>query len=559
VRRDAAIGAAIVAIVSIAVVAPHVFPLTSISTVSYDWLDADLFLWNFWWTKHALATAQSPYWTELLIYPSGASLAFHSYPMPYGLLTLVVQSVMSDAQGLAVSFNLMVLLSSMASGLGAFFLALRVTRHVPSAIVAGLVFACAPYRALNISRLHVLATEVLAWYVWGWIGFADTPTRARAIGLGAILALAFHTSPEYALHAAGFSVLWLAWAPTRRALNAPFWRQLALAAIVFTVLASPLLMAQARSLARHQAAPTRSLDEISSWSPAAVSLFTPSRVQPVYGHLFSSAGDYGAPGVAGMRSETAVAFTIWLLVIAAITRIRKDGSQFWLVAAVVFLAFTLGPNLRLTGTLNTAVPLPYALFYWFVPPLQVARDPTRFFAMTLLMLSVLSAFGVRALLDRVRGRLPSQLAAAAIGALVVFEGLTASAAKVSATDLICSTYDVITATPGDFAVLDLSPDQTALLAQTRHGRPITAGRVSNPRAAATTPTGVERDFMDAGETLALDPAALGARLQADRQELERLNVRFVVFPAGDEAKLELARRLGLSVVASGDRVVCSRP
>jgi hypothetical protein len=301
------------------------------------------------------------------------------------------------------------------------------------------------------------------------------------------------------------------------------------------------------------------LDKVGSWSPALVSLFTPSRAHPVYGEVVSAAGDYGTPGVVGMRSETSIALTIWALVIVAALRMRRDGSQFWLLAAGAFLLLTLGPYLRLTGTLATGVPLPYAVLYWIVPPLHFARDPTRFFAITLLLLSVVAAFGVRALLEHLRGPLTRQLTAAGIGALVVFEGLTAWTPKVPASALISPAYDAVVAATGEFAVLDLSPDQTALLAQTRHGQPITAGRVSNPRAAAASaPLVIERDFQNAARTLALDAESLGSHLSAGREELERLRLRFVIFPVGDPARIELAQRLGLRVVTVGELVVCER-
>jgi hypothetical protein len=258
-----------------------------------------------------------------------------------------------------------------------------------------------------------------------------------------------------------------------------------------------------------------------------------------------------------MRSETCVALTIWALVFLAAGRMRHDGGQFWFVAAGVLLIFTLGPYLRLTGTVATSVPMPYAALYWVVPPLQFARDPTRFFAIALLMLSVISALGVRALLERVRGQLGSNLATAGIGALVIFEGLTVWPSKVSADDLISPAYDVVADATGEFAVLDLSLDQAALLAQTRHGRPVTSGRESNPRSVGgATRLSVERDFLDAAGTLALDPGTLASRLVADRQELERLRLRFVIFPTGSPARVELAQRLGLRVLTLGDRVVC---
>jgi hypothetical protein len=558
--RRRALGAALVTLVSIGVVAPYVFPMTSISTISYDWVDADLFLWNFWWTKYALATAHNPYWTDLLMYPAGASLGFHTYPMPYSLLTVPIQAAIADTRGLVVSFNAIVLISSVASGLGAYFLALRVTRSVTAAVIAGIVFVSAPYRAMNISRLHVIATEVLAWYAWAWTGFAEAPRRSRAVVLGGLLAIAVHTSPEYALHCTLFSALWLLWMWMKsRPLPPIFFRRLILAAVVFVVLAFPLLAMQASSVGRGEASLVRVLGDVGTWSPALVSFITPSRAHPIFGSLFSAAGDYGTPNITGMRSETTVALTIWMLGLAAAVRMRRDGSTFWFIAAGAFLILTLGPYLRLTGTVSTPIPLPYAVLYWVVPPLQFARDPTRFFAIALLMLSVASAFGVRALIESARGNVRPALTAAVIAALVIFEGMTSRVARVPSEALISPAYDAVAAAGGQFAVVDLSPDQTALLAQTRHHRPITGGRTSNPRAAAGSPRlGVERDFQNAGATLALDAAALESRLMNDRQELDRLRLRFVIFPAGDPARVELAQRMGFRVSTAGEHVVCER-
>jgi hypothetical protein len=393
------------------------------------------------------------------------------------------------------------------------------------------------------------------------VGFVASPTLVRAAIVGPGLALALYISPEYALHGAGFSTLWLMWASRAHPaqLTMMFWRGLCVAAATCIVLASPLVVTQLREVERSHTSPARAMDEIKDWSPALVSFVTPSRVHPVYGGVVAPAGEYGTPGIDGMRSETTIALTVWALAVLAARRMRRDSSQFWVLAAGVCLLLTLGPFLRLTGTVATAVPLPYAVLYGLVPPLRVARDPTRVFAITILMFSILSAFGVRAVLARLQGHAASRLVIAGLGALVIFEGLTAWPQKIRADALINPGYDVVAAAAGTFAVLDLSPDQAALLAQTRHERPITAGRVSNPRAAAAAPMlDIERDFRDAAGTLALDPGVLEARLLANRQQVERLGLRFIVFPTGDAARVALAQRLGFRVATFGDRVVCER-
>src|SRR5688572_27510203 len=175
------------ALVALAVMAPHVFPLTSLSLLSYDPLDAHLFLWNFWWTHETVPSFQNPYWTPMLGYPGGASLSFHSYPLLHSLLTLPVQSAVGGIAPLVASFNLLVLASSIGSALAMYWLARRLTRSRVAAVVASLIFTGAAFRVLNVARLHIVATEFLVGYIACFIAFVDRPTRGRAAACGICL------------------------------------------------------------------------------------------------------------------------------------------------------------------------------------------------------------------------------------------------------------------------------------------------------------------------------------------------------------------------------------
>src|SRR5215471_943843 len=155
---------------------PRVLPLTTIDMSSYDAEDAGIFMWNFWWTRHALVSGHSLYWTDSLLYPHGASLALHSYPLPYCLLSLPVQWLVPGVPGLIVAFNLTVLLSFILTAAAVCVLAARVTRSCTGGLVAGVIVALAPFRFLNIARLHLIATEFPAFYVLCWIAFMERPS-----------------------------------------------------------------------------------------------------------------------------------------------------------------------------------------------------------------------------------------------------------------------------------------------------------------------------------------------------------------------------------------------
>jgi len=158
----------------------------------------------------------------------------------------------------------------------------------------------------------------------------------------------------------------------------------------------------------------------------------------------------------------------------------------------------------------------------------------------------------RACIARVRSRSAAAIVTALLVAAVAFESLTRSTTQATAGQLIPAIYQRIAGTPGEFAVLDLRPDALALLAQTVHGKPITAGSISIPRAAAWGAPGVERDLRDPDNVTSLSGEARVARLIEDRDELIRLNFRFVVLPKSSSQQSSLARELGLRPVDGVD-------
>ncbi|HEY6069980.1 MAG TPA: hypothetical protein VIU85_01310, partial [Chthoniobacterales bacterium] len=439
---------------------PHIFPLATIDMSGYDPADAGIFLWNFWWTRHALAGAHDLFWTDLLAYPHGASLALHSYPLPYCLFSLPVQWFVPGLPGLIVAFNLVVMLSFVLTAAATCVLATRISRSCAGGLVAGLIVALAPFRYLNVPRLHLMATEFQAIYVLCWLGFVERPSRLRAIVLGSSLALCVYSSPEYAIAAALFSTLWLIhqwrwwYTPTTTGVRSG----LGLACISCAIVLSPLLVAQTNAIVRHEVNPVRSLTETATWSPALVSFFVPSRVHPVYGPLLAAAGEYESPGVVGMRSETTIPLTVWVLVLIALRRVKQDRTLFWIIAAAVFLVLTLGPFLRLTGSRMTGVPLPYAALYAVLPLVRASRDPTRLLPMATLMLAIVAAFGVRACIAKVQNRAAAAIVTALFVGAVAFESLTQSTTRATAEELVRPIYQRIADTPGEFAVLDLGSD-----------------------------------------------------------------------------------------------------
>jgi hypothetical protein len=271
----------------------------------------------------------------------------------------------------------------------------------------------------------------------------------------------------------------------------------------------------------------------------------------VFGQSLAFAGEYGTPGIEGMRSETTIGLAVWVLVLLGIRATRRKSQGFWPIAAAAFLILALGPALRLSGTWLTTVPLPYLGLYVLIPPLRASRDPTRMFPMAMLMMSMIAAFGVVEIQRWARSARKATMAVVCVGAAVLFESLTPWPAKKPASSLIPAAYDAVTRDGGAGAVLDLTSDQEALLAQTRHGHPVTAGRVAIPRSAnADFMSQVERDFRDARNTSRGEENNIS--VAHDASELDRLGIEYLVLRNGSPAQQHLAAALGFVLRTKGE-------
>jgi hypothetical protein len=261
-----------------------------------------------------------------------------------------------------------------------------------------------------------------------------------------------------------------------------------------------------------------------------------------------------------MRSEASLGFATLVLAIAAIIGFRRDGRLFWVLAALLFLCLSLGPYLRLTGHWLSQIPLPYLLLYKIHPIFQVGRDPTRLIPLAVLMLSLCAAFSVRDLSQRINRIELRIFIYALLAGVVLFQNLTGWASGF--TPKINPIYQDIAQIPGDFAIIDLTPEPDKLLPQTVHGKKITLLEITihrTPSKYRMLP--IEHDFRSPEKLLGLNPHELETRFQQYRRDLKKYNIRYVIFPGSRHAKLqiEMATHLGGSIKKVQGLFLCEFP
>src|SRR5687768_9435981 len=176
--------------------------------------DRDQNLWNLWWVKEALLRPTNPYWTDLLYYPYGAPLYYHTLGLPLGIMGFVPQLLF----GLPAAYNTVVLAAFVLSGYGAFRLALLYTEKPLAAFLGGVVYAFMPYTLDALKgQLEVLSVQWLPLYAEAWIRGTRTGQYKYGVLAGIWLAVVAMSSLYYAAYALlftlshGLYLLWVRW------------------------------------------------------------------------------------------------------------------------------------------------------------------------------------------------------------------------------------------------------------------------------------------------------------------------------------------------------------
>ncbi len=142
-------------------------------------------LWNIWWMKHALTVLHtSPFHTDYIFYPDGASLRFHALNQLGGLISIPLQALF----GLIPTFNILVLFNLTMAGFGAYLLARYVLRLINPdreppllpCIAAGIAFAYSAGEAsfARLGQLELMSIE--------WLPFAALFLLRAVLGVGVV-------------------------------------------------------------------------------------------------------------------------------------------------------------------------------------------------------------------------------------------------------------------------------------------------------------------------------------------------------------------------------------
>jgi hypothetical protein len=438
--------------------------------------------WNLWWFRTALVErVANPLVTDLLYYPTGVSLYFHTLNPFNGLLTLPVQL----AAGLIPAYNAVVIFSWVLAGYGTFLLArwatainncqlsidnsqFSIANSLPP-FLAGLIFTLAPFHMAHLlGHMQVMSLEWVPFYVLSLLRAlrqvrAGRPWLRSALLAGLFLVLNGLCDWYFVLYLFLFTCFALVWhaivltlarrrAPTSLPAtesgtvfpgnlarqNEHSWAGSVLrlcapplvAGVVFVVLLSPWLLPMVREATQFRFM-VRPPADLYLYSVSVADFLIPSRLHPL-----SQPGGLTWPGnqIAPVSERTVAVGYVGLFLAVAALFVARRRALFWLAALLFFAVLALGPHWHwgsfgleqlpaeaLNGQ-DVASWTPYGILNRVIPFMRISRSVGRFALMVQLCLAVAASLGFHGLLARLAQRTSAKTArrwSAALGALAL--------------------------------------------------------------------------------------------------------------------------------------------
>ncbi len=401
------------------------------------------FVWMIGWMKKALFDLHAnPFNVWFLNYPEGWNMAYTEITPAQ----LALAMPFSFIGGPVFAYNMALLLTFVLSGLGMYLWVRRMVGRTDAALIAGTLFAFAPYRFAHflIGHLNLSGTQWFPFYFMGFFELLGVGTdsntahsQERKRGLwkpalltGVSLGLIGLTSQYYLymtlLISAFLAFIYLIFLNRGRLRQWSFWRS----ALIAGAAAAPLVAAAVLPyvlLNQQGGLPDRNLGIVRMYSASPTDFLLPSTDHFIWGKWVGSHFNRE------MWVEGTLYVGVTALGLAAVGFIRrKQSGQRHLLALLLWgslLAFVLalGTDLHwngspvsiqtpafLSGLISRPeipIPLPgYALFLYF-PFYAKLRALMRFGVFVLVFVSAAAGLGAAWLLGRVRARRQPLLAA----------------------------------------------------------------------------------------------------------------------------------------------------
>ena len=367
--------------------------------------DSAFFAWEIGWTVHALTTDPASLPHGNIFHPLRYTLGMDEPVFGTTLLVLPLALVSDDA---VLLYNVVRLLTFLASALAAWWLARELGASEWIALAAGALFAFSPIRTDQVAHLSTLGTQWWPLVLLFTIRFAKRGRPVDALIAALAFVLAFLACGYHGVIAAAVLPPFLAVLFWGR------WHRLkwgAVAVVLAGLALLPLYRMHQKALEPERYA--RGTSETIQYSAPLESFLATSSWNRLYGEAtdrFRAEGPNNLfPGLVVPALVVAGALVLW-------RRGERPSREAWALAALVAAAalVALGPRIRGFGA--DLGPGPWALLRETLPVFQMIRVTSRAGVFIALPLAMLAALALETLK-------PGRAALALVGLLALAETL----------------------------------------------------------------------------------------------------------------------------------------
>src|SRR5215207_6450340 len=177
------------------------------SRIPHDPGDPILNTWILSWNAHVLPLTER-WWSPPVFFPSRGMFTLSEHLLGISVFTAPLQLAGLSAVG---CYNVALSLSYWLSGFFAFLLGRRLTGTTAGGLVAGVAYACAPYRAGQLSHLQVLTSQWMPLALLAMHAYREDRRRRRLALFAVSWVLQALSNGYYLLFFPIFIGLWLGW------------------------------------------------------------------------------------------------------------------------------------------------------------------------------------------------------------------------------------------------------------------------------------------------------------------------------------------------------------
>ncbi|HUQ48323.1 MAG TPA: hypothetical protein VM053_08785 [Gemmatimonadaceae bacterium] len=326
--------------------------------------------------------------------------------------------------GIVSSYNVLLLLSFVISGLAAAALCMRLGTSRSGAVIGGFVFAFVPFHVTHSIHLQTMG---VCWAPLAILFLDRILERGRwsdVAGLVAACVMTALSSIYFAVFLAIVVFLWVAgsWVFRRYGANLAVLGKLAAAGVASIVPLLPVLIhyVQFVSVNGRFSHPSALISVLSMELAGVVrvgrwqALWPTGPFEPDPNSAPAAAWTTGFPGV------VAIALTAYWLVRVIQKKENRELAAVLVSVAVICFVFSLGPYLKVRGSAPSEamhwLPMPGRIWLVF----STIRWPMRLYFFTVLMMSVMVSLGATSLLASVRSS-RRMLVTVALAAMMILE------------------------------------------------------------------------------------------------------------------------------------------